>query len=61
MPLAAERINASLTDAPWMICSGGMGKGGPPYPITLDQMIHGSAVTEAIVRSAKSGQVEKIP
>ena len=30
LPLAAERIIASLTEAPWMICSGGMGKGGPP-------------------------------
>ena len=34
--------------------------GGPAYPIPLDQMIHGVAVTEAIVRSAASGQVEKV-
>src|SRR5208282_1936426 len=35
--------------------------GGPPYPIPLDQMIHGAAVTEAIVRSAGSGGVEHVP
>jgi predicted dehydrogenase len=34
--------------------------GGPPFPIPPDQMIHGAAVTEAIVRSAGSGKVEKI-
>jgi len=34
--------------------------GGPSFPIPLDQMIHGAAVTEAIVRSAGSGKVEKI-
>jgi hypothetical protein len=32
--------------------------GGPAYPIPYDQMIHGVAVTEAIVRSAGSGKVE---
>jgi predicted dehydrogenase len=35
--------------------------GGPPYPITLDEMVHGAAVTEAIVRSAESGEVERVP
>ena len=30
--------------------------GGPPFPITLDEMIHGAAVTEAIVRSAELGE-----
>lgn len=35
--------------------------GGPEYPIPLDQMIHGAAVTEAIVRSAGSGNVERVP
>ena len=34
--------------------------GGDPYPISLEQMIHGAAVTEAIVRSAESGQVEPV-
>lgn len=36
-------------------------EGGAPYPITLEEMVHGSAVTEAIVRSAASGKVERIP
>src|SRR5207247_4035454 len=33
--------------------------GGPAFPIPLDQMIHGAAVTEAVIRSASSGEVEK--
>jgi predicted dehydrogenase len=35
--------------------------GRAPYPITLEEAIHGSAVTEAIIRSAKSGAVERVP
>jgi predicted dehydrogenase len=35
-------------------------RGGPAYPIPTDQMVHGVAVTEAIVRSAASGQTEKV-
>ncbi len=35
-------------------------QGGPAYPIPLDQMVHGVAGTEAIVRSAASGQVERV-
>jgi predicted dehydrogenase len=34
--------------------------GGAPFPITTAEMIHGAAVTEAVVRSAESQQVEKI-
>jgi predicted dehydrogenase len=34
--------------------------GGTAYPIPYDQMIHGVAVTEAIVRSAGSGKVESV-
>src|SRR5262249_22884322 len=34
--------------------------GGPAFPIPYDQMIHGVAVTEAIVRSAGSGTGEKV-
>jgi predicted dehydrogenase len=34
--------------------------GGPPYLIPLDEMVHGAAVTEAVVRSATSGKVEKV-
>ena len=34
--------------------------GGPAFPITHEEMIHGAAVTEAIVRSASSGKVEQV-
>jgi predicted dehydrogenase len=34
--------------------------GGPAFPITTDEMIHGAAVTEAVVRSAASGAVEAV-
>jgi predicted dehydrogenase len=34
--------------------------GGTPYLIPTSEMIHGAAVTEAVVRSAGSGQVEKV-
>ncbi len=34
--------------------------GGPPFPIPLDEMVHGVAVTEAIVRSAASGKAEQV-
>ena len=34
--------------------------GGPAFPIPLDEMVHGAAVTEAIVRSAASGKTEKV-
>lgn len=34
--------------------------GGPAYLIPVDQMVHGAAVTEAVVRSAASGRVEKV-
>ena len=33
---------------------------GSAFPIPVDQMIHGAAVTEAVVRSASSGNVEKV-
>src|SRR5215813_8083452 len=32
--------------------------GGPAFPISTDEMIHGASVTEAIIRSAASGAVE---
>jgi predicted dehydrogenase len=34
--------------------------GGPAFPITLDEMIHGAAVTEAVVQSAATGRIEQI-
>jgi predicted dehydrogenase len=35
-------------------------EGGPPFPISFDQMIHGAAVVEAIVTSAASQRVEPV-
>lgn len=35
-------------------------EGGPAYPIPLDEMVHGAAVTETIVKSAASGLPEKV-
>ncbi len=35
-------------------------KGGPAFPITPDQIVHGTSVTEAVIRSAASGAVEKV-
>ena len=35
-------------------------QGGPPFPIPPDQIIHGAAVTETVIRSAASGKVEKV-
>jgi len=34
--------------------------GGPAYPIPTDQVIHCVAATEAIIRSAASGKVERV-
>jgi len=34
--------------------------GGPGFPITIEEMVHGAAVTEAVVRSAASGAVESV-
>lgn len=34
--------------------------GGPAFPIPLDEMVHGAAVTEAVIRSAASGLPEKV-
>jgi predicted dehydrogenase len=35
-------------------------QGGPPFPIPPKQIIHGASVTEAVIRSATSGKVEKV-
>jgi hypothetical protein len=35
-------------------------EGGAPFPITLEEMVHGASVTEAVVKSAASGVVEKV-
>jgi predicted dehydrogenase len=34
--------------------------GGPAFPIPIDEMVHGAAVTEAVIRSAATGKVEKV-
>src|SRR5438477_205084 len=34
--------------------------GGPAFPIPLEEMIHGAAVTEAVIRSASTGNIEQI-
>ena len=34
--------------------------GGVPYPIPIEQMIHGASVTEAIIRSAASDKIEHV-
>jgi predicted dehydrogenase len=34
--------------------------GGAPFPIPLDQMIHGASATEAIIRSAASDRIERV-
>ena len=39
---------------------GAAAQGGPAFPIPLDQMVHGAAVTEAVVRSATTGRIEAI-
>lgn len=35
--------------------------GGPPFPISPAEIVHGVGVTEAIVRSAQSGLMERVP
>jgi hypothetical protein len=34
--------------------------GGPTFPVTPEQIIHGSSVSESIIRSAASGKVERV-
>ncbi len=38
----------------------GAAEGGPAFPITPEEMVHGAAVTEAIVRSAASHRPERV-
>jgi len=39
---------------------GAAAQGGPAFPIPLDEMVHGAAVTEAVVTSATTGQIQQI-
>jgi predicted dehydrogenase len=34
--------------------------GGPAFPIPLAQMVHGAAVTEAVIQSAATGQIVQL-
>ena len=34
--------------------------GGPKFPISLDDMVHGASANEALIRSASTNQVEKV-
>ena len=36
-------------------------QGGPAFPISADDMVHGAAVTEAIIRSAQSHAIVQVP
>ena len=35
-------------------------EGGAPFPISHEEMVHGASVTEAVIRSAASGTVERV-
>jgi predicted dehydrogenase len=35
-------------------------EGGAPFPISLEEMIHGAAVTDAVVRSAQTHSVVQV-
>jgi predicted dehydrogenase len=35
-------------------------EGNKPYPVVIDQVLHGMAVFDAVVRSAKSRAIEKV-
>lgn len=53
----AERLDVTRTS---LEAFARAAQGGPAYPIPTEEMIHGVAVTEAIVRSALSEKVEKV-
>jgi predicted dehydrogenase len=35
-------------------------QGGPPFPITPEQIVHGASASEAVIRSAASGRPEQV-
>jgi predicted dehydrogenase len=53
----AERLDVTRAS---LEAFGAAVSGGPAYPISVEDMVHGAAVTEAVVRSAASGRVEKV-
>lgn len=57
-----ENLDAPLFDGnkAELEAFGAAADGGDPYPITTDEMIHGVAVTEAIIKSAGSNKPVKV-
>jgi predicted dehydrogenase len=58
----AEVWEAARVDVPKQ-CLEALGRaaaGGAAFPITLDEMVHGAAANEALIRSAATNQVEKV-
>ena len=53
----AERLDVTRTS---LEAFARAAQGGPPYLIPVEEMIHGAAVTEAVIRSAASGRVEQV-
>jgi predicted dehydrogenase len=51
---AFDTLNAELVEFGRCI------EGKRPYPVAIDQVLHGMAVFDAVVRSGKSGQIEKV-
>ena len=49
-----DMLNAELVEFARCI------EGKRPYPVAIDQVLHGMAVFDAVVRSTKSGQIEKV-
>ena len=49
-----DMLNAELTEFARAIAQ------KRPYPVPVDQVLHGMAVFDAVVRSAKSGQIETV-
>ena len=47
-------------ESPWIVTPDSSPEGGTPFLIPTDEMVHGASVTEAIVKSAASGRVEKV-
>jgi predicted dehydrogenase len=55
-PVVWEAARLDVTRA-CLEAFGQAASGGPAFPIPLSEMIHGAEVTEAVVRSAASGQI----
>ena len=51
---AFDMLNAELVEFARCI------EGKRPYPVAIDQVLHGMAVFDAVVRSAQTGKIEKV-